>query len=122
MDRVQQLKMERNYMQERQQELLQQVIHFNFNVNVQQFQGLLDQQQSPHQTQAAVQQFGSPPCVMQGSPYDSAPATTHTNYQMNQMMDNQMEIDYQNGSEPLIDTASIVQVKFPSKFALHPTF
>jgi hypothetical protein len=33
---------------------------------------------------------------------------------MNQMMDNQMEIDYQqNGSdhEPLIDTAAIVQVK-----------
>lgn len=100
-DRVQQLKMERNYLQERRQELFQ--------------QGLLDQQQeSPHQTQTAVQQqFGSPPCVMpQDSPYESAPSTTHNNFQMRQIVDNQMEIDYQqddSSQEPLIDTA-LVQV------------
>lgn len=82
-------------MLERQQQLLQ--------------QGLLDQgQQSPHQT---ASQFGSPPCHI-GSPYDSVPSTSHNNYQMPNSMD-QMEVDYQqqDGSqEPIIDTASIVQV------------
>ncbi|KAI6192016.1 hypothetical protein M3Y97_00290300 [Aphelenchoides bicaudatus] len=90
-DRLQQLKMERSYMQERQQELLQ--------------QGLLDQQQqqSPHQTQAA--QFGSPPCgVMSGSPYEMTQSAAHNNYSMD------MEIDYQQEpNEPLLDTAAIVQ-------------
>lgn len=96
MDRVQRLKMERNYMLERQQQLQQ--------------QGLLDQQQSPHQ--AVQPQYGSPPCHSMGSPYESAPSTVHNSYQLSNSIDNQMEVDYQQNipPEPMIDTASIVQV------------
>ncbi|CAD5229635.1 unnamed protein product [Bursaphelenchus okinawaensis] len=99
-DRVQQLKMERNYMQERQQQLQQ--------------QGLLDQkQQSPHQSQT----FGSPPCQTSDSPFNRSSqmynpmseAMTMENYDTgynnnrtpsnDSTLDNQMEVDYQHNEQ-----------------------
>ncbi|CAD5234170.1 unnamed protein product [Bursaphelenchus xylophilus] len=111
-DRVHQLKMERNYMQERQQQLQQ--------------QGLLDQkQQSPHQSQT----FGSPPCQPSDSPFNRStqlysnpmaggevnmehyeanynnPTRTSSN---DSTLENQMEIDFQQ-NEPMhqIDPALV---------------
>ncbi|KAI6225452.1 hypothetical protein M3Y99_01338100 [Aphelenchoides fujianensis] len=121
MDLVQQLKMERTSMAERQQQLQQ--------------QGLLDQQQqSPHQTQAA-QQFGSPPCHLpqppQSSPYNPPHLNSNGGYPMqhapmpmemygspdfaqprssaNESMDNTMEVDFQNGMQHSLFDPALVE-------------